>query len=125
MGWVDIHIINLMEAWVASQDIATLVRNCQGRDILAPMLARKEVELVSSFTHPDLVQRMVEEGVKGVSRDQLILFRLVNVPGILNLSASSGLGRSDSRFSLFMFRSIVTDFNIILKCLTISFTRQH
>ena len=106
-----------MEAWVSSQDIATLVRNCQGRNILAPMLARKEVELVSSFTHPDLVQRMVEEGVKGVSRDQLILFRLVNV--------SSGLGRSDSRFSLFMFRSIVTDFNIILKCLTISFTRQH
>ena len=55
------------------------------------MLARKEVELdimmVSSFTHPDLVQRMVEEGVKGVSRevDQLMLFRLVNVPGILNL----------------------------------------
>ena len=55
------------------------------------MLARKEVELdimmVSSFTHPDLVQRMVEEGVKGVSRevDQLMLLRLVNVPGILNL----------------------------------------
>ena len=43
------------------------------RDILGPMLARKEVELdimmVSSFTHPDLVQRMVEEGVKGVSRE--------------------------------------------------------
>ena len=55
------------------------------------MLARKKVELdimmVSSFTHPDLVQRMVEEGVKGVSRevDQLMLYRLVNVPGILNL----------------------------------------
>ena len=55
------------------------------------MLARKEVELdimmVSSFTHPDLVQRMVEEEVKGVSRevDQLMLLRLVNVPGILNL----------------------------------------
>ena len=55
------------------------------------MLARKKVELdilmVSSFTHPDLVKRMVEEGAKGVSLevDQLMLFRLVNVPGILNL----------------------------------------
>ena len=55
------------------------------------MLARKKVELdtmmVSRFTHPDLVQRMVEEGVKGVSRevDQLMLYRLVNVLGILNL----------------------------------------
>ena len=42
------------------------------------MLTRKEVELdimmVSSFTHPDLGQRMVEEGVKDLSRevDQLI-----------------------------------------------------
>ena len=55
------------------------------------MLARKKVELdilmVSSFTHPDLVLRMVEEGVNGVSRevDQLMLYRLVHVPGILNL----------------------------------------
>ena len=55
------------------------------------MLAMKKVELdimmVSSFTHPDLVQRMVEEGVNGVSRevDQLMLYRLVHVPGILNL----------------------------------------
>ena len=91
------------------------------------MLAMKKVKLdimmVSSFTHPDLVKRMVEEGAKGVSLevDQLMLFRLVNVPGILNLfmvtmdrqrmllsplqsssltqSASSGLGSSDSRFS--------------------------
>ena len=84
MGGVDIHIMNLMgEAWVTSQDIA--------RDILAPMLARKKVELdtmmVSRFTHPDLVQRMAEEGVKGVpwEVEQLMLFRLVNVPGILNL----------------------------------------
>ena len=40
-----------------------------------------------SFAHPDLVQRMVEEGVNGVSRevDQLMLYRLVHVPGILNL----------------------------------------
>ena len=55
------------------------------------MLAMKKVELdimmVSSFAHPDLVQRMVEEGVNGVSRevDQLMLYRLVHVPGILNL----------------------------------------
>ena len=55
------------------------------------MLAMKKVELdimmVSSFTHPDLVQRLVKEGVKGVSRevDQLMLYRLVNVPGIQNL----------------------------------------
>jgi hypothetical protein len=74
-----------------SQDIATLVYDWQGRDILAPMLTRKEAELdimmVSSFTHPELVQMMVEEGVKGLSRevDQLMLFRLVSVPGILNL----------------------------------------
>ena len=37
------------------------------------MLARKKVELdimmVSCFTILDLVQRMVEEGVKGVSRE--------------------------------------------------------
>jgi NADH/NAD ratio-sensing transcriptional regulator Rex len=70
------------EVSVTSQDIA-LVNDWQGRDILAPMLARKKVELeilmVSSFTHPDLVQRMVEEGVKGVFREvnQLMLFRLV------------------------------------------------
>jgi hypothetical protein len=92
MGGVDIHIINLMgEAWVTSLDIATLVSDWQGRDILAPMLARKKVKLhsmmVSSFTHQDLVQRMVEEGVRGVTVevDQLLLYRLVNVPGILNL----------------------------------------
>jgi hypothetical protein len=76
---------------ITSQDWATLVSDWQGRDILAPMLAMKKVELdimmVSSFTHPDLVQRMVEEGVNGVSRevDQLMLYRLVHVPGILNL----------------------------------------
>jgi hypothetical protein len=41
IGGVDIHIINLMgEAWVKSQDKATLVSDWQGRDILAPMLAR-------------------------------------------------------------------------------------
>merc|ERR1719318_717459 len=92
MGGVDIHIINLMgEAWVTSQDIATLVSDWQRRDILAPMLARKKVELdtmrVNSLTHPDLVQRMVEEGVAGVSLevDHVMLYRLVNVPGILNL----------------------------------------
>ena len=138
MGGLDIHIINLIvmgEAWVTSQDIATLVSDWQGRDILAPMLARKKVELdimmVSSFTHPDLVQRLVEEGVKGVSRevDQLMLYRLVNVPGILNLfmvtmdrqrmllsplqsssltqSASSGLGSSDSRFSFVYVKEYV------------------
>ena len=51
------------------------------------MLARKKVELdimmVSSLTHPDLVK----ERVKGVSRevDQLVLYRLLNVPRILNL----------------------------------------
>ena len=55
------------------------------------MLARRKVELdimmVSCLTHPDLVRRMAEEGVKGVSRDvdQLMLYRLVNVPRILNL----------------------------------------
>ena len=70
---------------------ATLVSDWQGRDILAPMLARRKVELdimmVSCLTHPDLVRRMAEEGVKGVSRDvdQLMLYRLVNVPRILNL----------------------------------------
>ena len=59
-------------------DITTLVSDWQGGDILAPMLTRKEVELdimmVSSFTHPDLGQTMVEEGVKDLSRevDQLI-----------------------------------------------------
>ena len=89
MGWVNIYIINLMgEAW--SKDIASLVREWQGRDI-APMMARKNVELdttmISRVTHPDLVQRMVEDGVMGVSSgvDQLFLYRLVNVPGILNL----------------------------------------
>ena len=65
MGWVNIYIINLMgEAW--SKDIASLVREWQGRDI-APMMARKNVELdttmISRVTHPDLVQRMVEDGV--------------------------------------------------------------
>ena len=55
------------------------------------MLARRKVELdimmVSCLTHPDLVRRMAEEGVKGVSRDvdQLMLYRLLNVPRILNL----------------------------------------
>ena len=37
------------------------------------MLTRKKVELdsmmVSSFTHTDLVQKMVEEGLKGVFRE--------------------------------------------------------
>jgi hypothetical protein len=62
-------LCNLMgETWVMSQDIATLVSDWQGRDILAPMLTRKEVELV--------LYREV---------DQLMLFRSVNVPGILNL----------------------------------------
>jgi hypothetical protein len=55
------------------------------------MLARRKVELdimmVSCLTDPDLERRMAEEGVKGVSRDvdQLMLYRLVNVPRILNL----------------------------------------
>ena len=75
---LDLHIVNLLgEAWVTSQDIATLVSDWQGMDFLAPMLARKEVQLdimmVSSLT-----QRM-EEGVKGVSSsrevDQLMLLK--------------------------------------------------
>ena len=46
MGGVDIHIINLTgEAWGTSQDIAILVNDWQGRDIIAPMLARNKVEL--------------------------------------------------------------------------------
>jgi hypothetical protein len=55
------------------------------------MMARNKVEqdimMVSSYTQPVLVQRMVEEGVKGVSSemDQLMFYRLMNVPGILNL----------------------------------------
>jgi hypothetical protein len=65
------------------------------------MLARKEVELdmmVSRFTHPDLVPRMVEEDMQ----------RLATVTSAVQKFdlASSGLG-SDSRFSLLMFRSIV------------------
>ena len=92
MEGAEIHIVNLMgEAWVSSQDISTLVGDWQGRDILAPMLARKKVELdcfkISSSSHPDLVRRMEEEGVKGVTQEmeQMMLYRLVNVPGILNL----------------------------------------
>ena len=78
MERLDLHIVNLLgEAWVTSQDIATLVSDWQGMDFLVPMLARKEVQLdimmVSSLT-----QRM-EEGVKGVSSsrevDQLMLLK--------------------------------------------------
>ena len=92
MGGVVVHILNLMgEAWVTSQEISILVGDWQGRDILSPMLSRKKVELksktVSYNTHPDLMERMVEEGVEGASGEvaQIKLYRLVNIPGILNL----------------------------------------
>ena len=55
------------------------------------MLSRKKVELVSETvsynTHPDLMERMVQEGVEGASGEvgQIRLYRLVNIPGILNL----------------------------------------
>ena len=54
----------------------------------APMQTRKEVELnsmmVSSFTHPDMMQRIVGDGVKGVCPGRWIN-KLMNVYGILNL----------------------------------------
>ena len=92
MNGISVHIINLMgEGWVSSKDISILVGDWQGRDILALMLLRKKVELkslsVSYSTHPDLVKQMVEEGVGGATLgvEQIRLYRLVNVPGMLNL----------------------------------------
>jgi len=92
MGEEVIHVINHAgEAWVTSQDISTLVVDWQGRDILAPMLSRKKVMLecskVGKSTHPDLVQTMIDQGVRGANHksEQILLYRLVNLPMILNL----------------------------------------
>jgi len=92
IGSIVVNVINLVgEAWVTSHEISSLVEDWQGRDILAPMLSRKKVELktmkINKLTHPHIIQIMLEEGVKGATGEfnQMLLYRLVNIPMILNL----------------------------------------
>ena len=92
LGELVIHVINHAgEAWVTSQDISNLVLDWQGRDILTPMLSRKKVMLdylkIGKSTHPGLMHSMVDQGVKGATQktEQILLYRLVNIPMILNL----------------------------------------
>ena len=67
--------MNLLgEAWVTSQDIATLVSDWQGRDIHAPNAGQEEggaEQHDGQQLHPPSPVKRVVEGVKGVSREGL------------------------------------------------------
>jgi len=89
---VKVHFITLSnDTWITSRDVASLIEDWRGRDILSPMLARKKVELETLIVRRPkdsiLIDQFLEAGVAGINPQTMAftLYRIVNVPSILNL----------------------------------------